>query len=146
MASAQNFKNHARWDPDFHFFVAPVLLLNVIASGWWYGRHYHQHVHSGAWLTLVSIALFVLAIKSRMYAIKVQDRVIRLEERTRLATLVSPSEMVEVESLTEKQYVALRFASNAELPDLARRAVRENLSPKQIKEAIKSWRADEWRV
>lgn len=146
MASAQSYKNHARWDTDFHFFVAPVLLLNVIASGWWYGRHYSEHMRSGAWLVLVSIALFVLAVKTRMYSIKVQDRVIRLEEKMRIASLVSASELVELESLTEKQYVALRFASNAEVPELARRAVREKLAPKQIKEAVTSWRPDEWRV
>jgi hypothetical protein len=76
----------------------------------------------------------------------VQDRVIRLEEKHRLAALVSASELIELESLTIKQYVALRFASNAELPDLARRAIRENLTPKQIKEAITSWRPDYDRV
>lgn len=146
MASAQNFKNHTRWDPVFHLAVSLVLLLNIIASAWWYGRHYYQHVRSGAWLVLVSIALFLLALKARTYALKVQDRVIRLEEKMRLAALVSPSELVELESLTEGQYVGLRFASNAELPDLARRAVRENMTGKQIKEAIKSWRPDEWRV
>ena len=146
MSTPQNYKNHTRWDPEYHFFIAPVFLLNIVATIWWYCHHYRQHVHSGIWLIVVSVALFILTFKARSYALVVQDRVIRLEERLRLATLVSPSELIELESLTIRQYVALRFASNAELPDLARRAIREKLSEKQIKEAIVSWRADNDRA
>ena len=146
MPAPQSFKNHTRWDPVFHFFIAPILLLNIIATGFWYHNHRADHVHSGMWLILISVVLFLLALKARTYALKVQDRAIRIEERMRLASLVSPSELIEVESLTMRQYVALRFASNAELPDLARRAVREKLSEKQIKESIVSWRADDYRV
>ncbi len=146
MPAPQSFKNHTRWDPVFHFFIAPILLLNIIATGFWYHNHRADHVHSGMWLILISVVLFLLALKARTYALKVQDRAIRIEERMRLASLVSPSELIEIESLTMRQYVALRFASNAELPDLARRAVREKLSEKQIKESIVSWRADDYRV
>ena len=146
MSTPQNYKNHTRWDPEYHFFIAPVFLLNVAATIWWYCRHYHQHMHSGLWLIVVSVALFLLTFKARSYALVVQDRVIRLEERLRLATLCSASELIELESLTVRQYVGLRFASNAELPDLARRAIREKLSEKQIKESIVSWRADNDRA
>jgi len=147
MPTPQNYKNHTRWDPEYHFFIAPVFLLNVIATIWWYCRHHHQHLHSGIWLIVVSVALLLMSFKVRSYPLAVQDRLIRLEERLRLATLVSPAELIEVEpSLTVRQYVALRFASNAELPDLARRAVREKLSEKQIKEAIVSWRPDNDRA
>ena len=146
MSAAQNYKNHKRWDPTYHFFVLPVLLLNIIATGIWYGHHYRQHVHSGMWLILVSIVLFLAALKTRSYVTRLQDRIIRLEERTRLAALVTPSELVELESLTTNQLVALRFASNPELPDLARRALRENLTRQQIKESIVSWRPDNERV
>jgi hypothetical protein len=146
MSAPQSYKNHTRWDPIVHFFVFPVLLLNIVFTGWWYGRHFHEHVHSGAWLILVAVALFLLAGKARGYALKVQDRVIRLEERARLAQLATESELIELESLTMQQYIGLRFASNAELPDLARRAVREKLTLKQIKEAIVSWRPDNDRV
>jgi hypothetical protein len=90
--------------------------------------------------------LFLVALKVRVYVLKVQDRVIRLEERVRLAQVVSESELIELESLTMRQYIGLRFASNAELPDLARRAVRESLTEKQIKEAIVSWRPDNDRA
>lgn len=146
MPAPQSFKNHTRWDPVFHFFIAPILLLNIIATGFWYHNHRADHVHSGMWLILISVVLFLLALKARTYALKVQDRAIRIEERMRLASMVSPSELIEIESLTMRQYVALRFASNAELPDLARRAVREKLSEKQIKESIVSWRPDNDRL
>jgi len=146
MADVQTYKNHTRFDPMFHFFVLPVLLLNIPASILWYVHHRHPHLHSGLWVILLSVALFMLAGLARSYALKVQDRIIRLEEKQRLATVVSPSELIELDSLTVKQYVALRFASNPELADLARRAVRENLTNKQIKEAIKVWRPDTYRV
>lgn len=146
MPQPQNYKNHARFDPLFHFFIALVLLLNVIVVSVWYGRNYHRFTHFGPWLILVSIVLLLLALKARMYALRNQDRTIRLEEKLRIASLVSASELVELESLTMRQYIGLRFASNAELPDLARRAVREKMTEKQIKQAIVSWRADNDRV
>ena len=146
MSATQSYKSHIRWDPAIHFFVFPVLLLNVFAACWWYHRHFYQHVHSGLWLVLVSVALFMLAGKARGYAIQNQDRIIRLEERLRLAALVTPSELIELESLTTDQLIALRFASNPELPELARRAIREKLTRSQIKASIVSWRADNDRV
>jgi hypothetical protein len=146
MAAPQSFKNHTRFDPLFHYFILPVLLLNIPASIYWYAHHYHQFSHSGLWVILLTVVLLVLAGMARGYALKVQDRVIRLEEKLRLAALVSPTELIELDSLTLRQYVALRFASNPELPELARRAIRENLSNKQIKQSIKSWRADNDRV
>jgi hypothetical protein len=146
MPAPQNYKNHTRLDPLFHFILTPILLANIGVTIVWYRHHAYQHAHSGPWAVLMSVVLLLMLGMIRTYSLKVQDRVIRLEERHRLATLVSGSEWIEVESLSIKQYVALRFASNAELPDLARRAVREKLAPKQIKEAIVSWRPDNDRV
>lgn len=146
MPTPQTYKNHTRFDPPFHFFLMPVFLLNIGVTILWYRHHHYQHARSGPWAILISIALFVFLGLMRMYSLKVQDRVIRLEEKHRIASLVSASEWTELDSLTIKQYVALRFASNTELPDLARRAIRENLTPKQIKEAIISWRPDYDRV
>jgi hypothetical protein len=145
MAKPQSFKNHTRWDPIYHFFIMPVLLLNIVVVSIWFGHH-RDHLHIGPWSILVAVVLFLLALKARQYAVGVQDRVIRLEERLRLASLVSASELVELESLTLRQYIGLRFASNTELPDLARRAIREKLTEKQIKEAIVSWRPDYCRI
>jgi len=146
MSEPQSYKNHTRFDPMFHFFILPVLLLNIAAAITWYVRHRPTHVHSGPWIILLSVALFMAAGLTRGYALKAQDRIIRLEERLRIASIVSPSELAELESLTMKQYIALRFASNPELPDLARRAIRENLTPKQIKQSIVAWRADNDRI
>jgi len=146
MSEPQSYKNHTRLEPMFHFFILPVLLLNIAVSITWYVRHRPTHIHSGPWIILLSLALFMLAGIARGYALKAQDRVIRVEERLRLASIVSPSELAELESLTMKQYIALRFASNPELPELARRAIRENLTPKQIKQSIVAWRADNDRI
>lgn len=146
MASAQSYKNHTRWDPIFHYVIMPVLLLNFAVSVYWLRHHASEHLHIGIWYIVMSVVLVIVAEKSRSYALKVQNRVIRLEETMRLYQLATPEEMVELSSLTIHQYVALRFASNAELPELARRAVREKLSSKQIKESIVSWRPDNDRV
>jgi hypothetical protein len=143
---AQDYKNHARWDPAFHFILAPIFLINIGLAITYCVKHYNLHRHLAPWAIVMSVALFGLLGKVRDYSLKVQDRLIRLEEKTRLKELVSESELAELDSLTIKQYVALRFASNPELPSLARRAVREKMEPKQIKEAIKAWRADYDRV
>jgi hypothetical protein len=146
MAEAQSYKNHTRFDPPFHFFLLPIFLLNIVAASVWCYHHYNVHPHIAPWAIVVAVALFVLTGLMRSYSLKVQDRVIRLEERLRLAALCSPAEMAELDSLTLKQYVALRFASNPEVSELARRAIREKMEPKMIKQAIVSWRADHDRV
>jgi len=146
MAQTQSFKSHTRWDPMFHFIILPVLIANIILCIVFYIHHRPLLSYTGIWLIVLSLVLFMIAGKSRGYALKNQDRVIRLEEKSRLASLVSASELVELESLNMRQYIGLRFASNTELPDLARRAIRENLTEKQIKQAIVAWRPDHDRV
>jgi hypothetical protein len=139
----QSFSSHRRYDPPFHFFILPVFALLVLAAivhlflrpGW----------HSAA-LLVVAAATLVLAFKVRLYSIKVQDRVIRLEERLRLATLIDPSLRARIPELTVSQLIALRFASDAELPALATRALNEKLSAADIKKSIQTWRPDYWRV
>jgi hypothetical protein len=124
----------------------PILLANPIILFIWHIHHRHILTHLLMWMIVAAIGGLVAALYGRMFALRAQDRVIRLEEQLRLAQLCSPSELAELESLNIRQYIGLRFASNPELPELARRAVREKLSEKQIKEAVKSWRADEYRV
>ncbi len=95
---------------------------------------------------MVSVAAAIAVLKIRMYALRVQDRVIRLEERLRLASLLSEPLRSRIPELTVGQLVALRFASDAEVPKLAERALSEKLSPADIKKAIQVWRPDYLRV
>jgi hypothetical protein len=146
MPTPQNYKNHARFEPMFHFFVAPVLLINLIVAIVVLIRRWPHHTWMHAWLLIMAIALFVLAGIARSYPLRVQDRVIRLEEKLRYQRLLTPELLDTTEPLTLEQIVALRFASDAELPTLVQRTVSENLKPKTIKQSITDWRADNLRV
>jgi hypothetical protein len=139
--SAQTLANHTRYDPLFHFFMSPAVILLLI----WAIAHAVRHFSYEA-LALVGFALllFLTIFKARAFALKVQDRVIRLEERLRLASLLPPG--AAQPALREGQWVALRLASDAELPSLAEKAAAQNLDSKQIKRAIQTWRPDYWRV
>jgi hypothetical protein len=146
MPTPQNYKNHSRFHPPFHFFVAPVLLINLILSIVVLVRHWPHHIVLLAWLVVVSLALFVFAGLARHYALRVQDRVIRLEESLRYQRLLTPELFAASQSLTVKQIIALRFASDAELPALVQRTLNERLEPKTIKQSITNWRADNLRA
>ncbi len=98
------------------------------------------------WGIAVAIVLLALAVLGRIYALRVQDRVIRMEERIRMAALLPMESRALQRELTTGQIIALRFASDAELAELAERAVRERLTPVQIKQQIKTWRPDTHRV
>lgn len=146
MATPQTFKNHTRFDPVFHFFLAPATLANVILSIYITVRDWPLHSRSHLWWIFMAIVLLLLAGTMRNYALANQDRLIRLEERLRYQKLLSPMQLANVDSLTIRQIVALRFASDAELPTLLPRAVSESLTPKQIKQNIASWRPDYCRI
>lgn len=140
---SQTFANHTRLDPPFHFFVLPVFGLTAIAAT----IHFiwRPSWHSAAFF-IISVAAATAVVKARMYALRVQDRVIRLEERLRLSVLLPESLRGRIPELTEEQLIALRFASDGELPRLAERAISEKLSRADIKKAIQVWRPDYWRV
>jgi len=139
----QNLSNHTRYDPVFHFFILPVFALLLLASI--VHLFMRPRLHSAV-LVVVAIAVSAVIFKLRLYPIKVQDRVIRLEERLRLATLLDPALRPRIAEFTESQLIALRFASDAELPALAERALNEKLAAPEIKKAIQQWRPDNWRV
>lgn len=136
----QNYKNHTRLLPPFHFFVLPVLLLYVLNAG----RHlWLDPTRSTAFALLVAAALMMLALLARMQAITVQDRVIRLEMRLRLKQVLPADLQALAAGLTRQQLVALRFAGDDELPALVRDVLDGKLqSQKAIKQAIKHWQAD----
>ncbi len=144
MSEVQNFKNHARFVPAFHFFVAPVFLLNIV----WSAVRVVRSFSFGTIVSLlVAIALFVLAFTARIFALTVQDRVIRLEMRLRMQQMLPPDLMPRIPEFTVSQLVALRFASDAELPDLARKVLQEKLTErKAIKAMIRDWQPDQLRA
>jgi hypothetical protein len=107
---------------------------------------FHHTCFYSIWLVVVSVAAFIALFKLRSYPLKVQDRVIRLEERLRLATWLDPALRPRIPEFTEAQLIALRFAPDAELPALAARALNEKLAAQEIKQAIQNWRPDYWRV
>jgi uncharacterized protein DUF6526 len=140
MSKVQSFENHARFLPPFHFFVAPVLLINV---GW----SIYRLIHAFSWGTaiglLVALALFVLAFTARIMALTVQDRLIRLEMRLRLLEVLPAELQTRIPEFSTSQLVALRFASSAELPELARKVLQDNLTDrKAIKKLIRDWQSD----
>jgi len=139
----QNFANHGRFDPWYHFFLAPIALIIFIASIVHVAMHFHPW---GLIHVVLAFAFVVLVVKLRTYPLKVQDRVIRLEERLRLATLLPEPLRARIPELEVRQLIALRFASDAEIPGLVERTLNEKLAPKQIKQAIQNWRADNFRV
>ena len=145
MAEAvQTYKNHARWRPAFHFFVLPVLLANVFVAL----RPLAQAPSPGTtWSVLVAAALVVLAFVSRGMALSAQDRIIRLEMRARLREILPPDLQTRIGELTARQLVAMRFASDGEMPELMREVLAGSLpTSKAIKMRVKNWQADWLRV
>jgi Family of unknown function (DUF6526) len=142
-SSTQSFKSHGRLDPPYHFVLSAVLAANlfIVCSFAWHNLNMFS-----AWLVILSIAAWIPVLKLRLYPLKVQDRVIRLEERLRLQALAPAEWHTQIYHLTEDQLIGLRFASDDEVVELAKQALEHNLTRKQIKERIKSWRPDDWRV
>jgi Family of unknown function (DUF6526) len=136
----QTYKNHGRLLPPYHLFVLPVLLIYVLNQI----RHlWLEPSRSTAFAVVVALALLTLALYTRVMTLKVQDRVIRLEMRLRLAQVLPPDLHARIADLTAGQLVALRFASDAELPGLVRDVLDGRLTTsKAIKLKVKDWQAD----
>ncbi|HEX4005427.1 MAG TPA: DUF6526 family protein [Acidobacteriaceae bacterium] len=143
----QDLKHHARTDAWF-MAAGVVVYANVVVAIVSLVRAPNL---DRAWILVLSLALAVLALRIRQYPLKAQDRLIRLEERLRLQAL-APAEgraqidRLSVDQLSVDQLIGLRFAADDEVVALAHQALAENLNRKQIKERIRTWRADDWRV
>lgn len=150
MSERQNFDNHAKIVPAFHFFILPALVINL-AIGLYQLFRYPPvsplFVMLGGFGVLLAGALLALAIWARLFALGVQDRVIRLEERLRYQQLLPEDLKPRIGEFTINQMVSLRFASDPELPSLARKVLEEKLdNRKAIKQMIQNWRADYQRI
>ena len=142
--SSQNYANHARFYPLFHFFVAPVLVLNLLCTIW---RSIQRPSLDTLWAVALAAGLVGTATAARLMALTVQDRVIRLEMRLRLNQLLPPDLHTRVGELTAAQLVGLRFAADAELPELVHRVLGGSLkTTKEIKKAVKDWQGDYLRA
>jgi hypothetical protein len=141
----QNFSNHRRFFPPFHFFVVPVLLINFFWSSYrWKTSGFSV---DGFEYVVVAAALLIGFLSARMMALSVQDRVIRLEECLRYERLLPADLKPHIGEFTVSQFVSLRFASDAELPALARKVLDEKLDQrKAIKQLVKNWRPDYLRA
>lgn len=140
----QTFANHTRWVPIYHFFAFPLI---AVATGW----AAYSLVSKGFSMDLLidllfKIGVFIAVLKSRLFPLKAQDRVIRLEERLRIAKVLAPEAQAKAASITDSQLISLRFASDAELPGLIEKTLAGNWDGKQIKQAITNWRPDYHRV
>ena len=145
MAEQQNFQHHAKWVPLYHGFILPALTLNLV---WSIMQWIHWGFKFGGLVNLLTAAaLVLLAFHARVFALTVQDRVIRLEERLRLEKLLPEDLKARIGEFTPGQLVGLRFASDSELPGLARKVLTDNIADrKAIKQMVQNWRPDHLRA
>ena len=139
----QTFANHARFVPWFHFVTAGLLAVNLLYRGYRMVRHFYW----GALVdVLLAVALLLLFLFVRLFATRLQDRIIRLEMRLRLASVLPADLQPRIAELKTGQLVALRFAPDAELPELVRATLDGSLRGGEIKGRIKTWAPDYLRV
>jgi hypothetical protein len=141
----QNFANHRKRLPPFHFFVVPVMIINFVNSLYWWVKM--GFLLRGVLSVLVALALLVGFLTARMMALTVQDRVIRLEERLRYERVLPADLIPRIGEFTVAQFVSLRFASDAELPGLARKVLEDKMTErKAIKQMVRVWKPDYLRA
>jgi hypothetical protein len=140
----QSYATHARMVPGYHYVTGPLVLLYV---GWSMWRALTLRDVASHYDLLGALALFGVYAYTRLFPLKAQDRLIRLEERLRLQRLLPPDLQARIEELTPRQLIALRFASDGEVEGLVRQVLAGTLTEhKAIKQAIRSWRPDHFRV
>lgn len=140
----QNYSNHTRWVPAFHFVAFPILVLN---AGWAIYRLFGDASFEVILNLLVAIALLVTLLLTRVFALKAQDRLIRLEMRLRMRELLPVDLQGRVDEFTPEQMVGLRFAGDGELPALSRKVLDDDIGDaKTVKKLVTDWRGDYFRV
>jgi L-cystine uptake protein TcyP (sodium:dicarboxylate symporter family) len=141
----QNYQNHARYVPMFHFVVLPLLLLTFIGSivNLTHSLGDHERLYNAALIVALSFAGLLTAFFARVFALKAQDRAIRAEENLR--HFVMTGKLLDTR-LSVTQIVALRFASDGEFVALAQKTAQDGTKPADIKSKVKNWRADEYRA
>jgi hypothetical protein len=140
----QNFSNHTRWVPAFHFVAFPILVLN---AGWAIYRLFGGVSFEAILNLLVAIALLITLFVARVFALKAQDRVIRLEMRLRMRELLPADLQGRIQEFTPAQMVGLRFAGDGELPALARKVLDDSITDATpIKKLVTDWQGDYYRV
>jgi hypothetical protein len=138
--ATQNFQNHAKFVPGFHFGVLGIFGANIIWSAW---RLIHGFSAERVFGLLLAIAFLMCAFYARIFALTVQDRVIRLEMRLRLERLLAGDLRGRILEFSPGQLVAMRFASDTELPELARKVLEEKIEDRRaIKQMVRDWQAD----
>jgi cytochrome c biogenesis protein CcdA len=142
----QTFPNHASFDPLYHIAGAILLLFLLIVGIIILVQDFHSELSLSLWIAGLTILLFITLIRLRTYPLKLQDRIIRLEERLRLTALLPEPLRVRISELSEDQLIGLRFASDDEIPTLVEQALNHHLDRKQIKERIQNWRPDHFRI
>ena len=139
----QNYANHAKFTPLYHFFLVPLGLVLLI----WNAVNFVRNPSpSSGLLLLMMLAIAVVIYLVRIFPLGVQDRIIRLEERLRLMAVLQEPLRSRIGELEDRQLIGLRFASESELPELVKRALDEKLGLDDIKKAVKDWRPDYKRI
>jgi hypothetical protein len=143
----QSYSNHRKFVPGFHFVTFGLLVLNLLWMLWRLFTGTELPLPDRVWAVVMAVALLLLSWYARTFPLKVQDRVIRLEERLRLAQLLPPDLAPRIGELKTGQLLALRFASDEEIPELTRKVLAENIRGREeIKKLIRHWRPDHLRA
>jgi len=141
---SQSFESHTQWTPAFHFVSAPLAGLFLV---WSIKRLISNPGGDTAYMLIGALALFTATFMARLSALRVQDRLIRLEERLRLTRVLPADLHGRIEELRPRQLIALRFASDGEVTELVRSVLSTpTMEPKEIKRQIRSWRPDHFRA
>ena len=140
----QSYASHAKNVPLFHYVLLPILTVNLFLSAY---RVWQDPAVPSLWTLVMAFAFILTALFARVFALRAQDRLIRLEERMRMRELLPADMQARINDFTPDQLVAIRFASDAELPALAATVLNGNIQKRaEVKKLIKNWRADHCRV